>query len=117
MRKSVVVLGVILAFLAFLNRACISQVAPAMMRDLHLNQMQMGYAFSIFGLTYAIFEIPSGWLCDRVGAKAILLRVVLCWSVFTAATGMAWNYISLLIARLLLWRRRSRLFPFPGKSL
>lgn len=114
-RKSVVVLGVILAFLAFLNRACIGQVAPAMMRDLHLNQMQMGYAFSIFGVTYAIFEIPSGWLCDRVGAKTILLRVVLCWSVFTAATGMAWNYISLLIARLLFGAGEAGCFPSLAK--
>jgi sugar phosphate permease len=114
-RKSVVVLGVILAFLAFLNRACISQVAPAMMRDLHLNQMQMGYAFSVFGLTYAMFEIPSGWLCDRAGAKAILLRVVLCWSVFTAATGMAWNYISLLIARLFFGAGEAGCFPSLAK--
>jgi MFS transporter, ACS family, glucarate transporter len=114
-RKGVVLLAVILAFLAFLNRACISQVAPAIMRDLHLSQMQMGYVFSIFGLSYAIFEIPSGWLCDRLGAKAVLLRVVLCWSVLTAATGLAWNYASLLIIRLLFGAGEAGCFPALAK--
>jgi hypothetical protein len=57
-RKSVVRLGVSLAFLAFLDRTCISQAAPKIMRDLHLTTLQMGYAFSAFGLTYAALEIP-----------------------------------------------------------
>jgi hypothetical protein len=42
-RRRVVVFGAALAFLSFLDRAAISQAAPAIARDLHLNSVQMGW--------------------------------------------------------------------------
>ena len=55
--------------------------------DLKLTDAQKGAIFSAFGLAYALFEIPTGWLGDKMGARKILIRVVLWWSFFTAATG------------------------------
>ena len=79
--------------LSFLDRAAISQAAPYMVRELHLSAAQMGLVFPAFGITYALGEIPSGWLCDRFGPRRLLTRVVLLWSLFTAATGWAWNFL------------------------
>ena len=93
-RHRVIAFGMSLAFLSYLDRACISQAAPMIARDLHFNAIQMGYIFSAFGLTYAAMEIPSGWLIDRYGPRLVLTRVVICWSFFTAATGFAWNFAS-----------------------
>jgi MFS family permease len=106
-----VVFGASLAFLSFLDRAAISQAAPAISRDLHLNPVQMGLVFSAFGITYAACEIPSGWLCDRFGARRLLTRVVVLWSIFTAATGLAWNLPSLVVTRLLFGIGESGCFP------
>jgi len=114
-RKAIVRFGVSLAFLAFVDRACISQAAPNIMHDLHLSKLQMGYVFSAFGFTYAALELPSGWLCDRVGARTVLTRVVLCWSVFTAATGWAWNFGSLFFVRLLFGAGEAGCFPSLAK--
>jgi MFS transporter, ACS family, glucarate transporter len=114
-RGTVVRLGVSLAFLAFVDRACISQAAPDIMRDLHLTKLQMGYVFSAFGLSYAALELPSGWLCDRIGARKVLTRVVLCWSALTAATGFAWNFASMFIIRLLFGAGESGCFPSLAK--
>jgi MFS transporter, ACS family, glucarate transporter len=114
-RKTIVRLGISLAFLAFVDRACISQAAPDIMRDLHLTKLQMGYVFSAFGLTYAAIELPSGWLCDRIGARKVLTRVVLCWSVLTAATGLAWSFASLFVIRLLFGAGESGCFPSLAK--
>jgi MFS family permease len=105
-----------LAFLSYLDRACISQAAPMIARDLHLNPIQMGYIFSAFGLTYAAMEIPSGWLIDRFGPRLVLTRVVICWSFFTAATGLAWNFSSMLIARLLFGAGEAGCFPGLAKT-
>jgi MFS family permease len=110
-RRGVVVFGASLAFLSFLDRAAISQAAPAMQRELHLTSWQMGLVFAAFGLTYAACEIPSGWLCDRFGARRLLTRVVLLWSLFTAATGWAWNFTSLVTTRLLFGAGESGCFP------
>jgi MFS transporter, ACS family, glucarate transporter len=110
-RRQVVIFGASLAFLSFVDRAAISQAAPAISRELHLSPAQMGLVFSAFGLSYAACEIPSGWLCDRFGARNLLTRVVLWWSLFTAATGWAWNLPSLAITRLLFGAGESGCFP------
>ena len=55
---------------AYLDRVCISTAAPAIKADLGLSDAQMGYVFSAFTLAYALFEVPSGWLADRFGARA-----------------------------------------------
>ena len=103
--------GASLAFLSFVDRAAISQAAPAISRELNLSPVQMGLVFAAFGLTYAACEIPSGWLCDRFGARRLLTRVVVFWSIFTAATGLAWSFPSLMAARLLFGAGESGCFP------
>src|ERR1700761_3464050 len=84
-RGRVIAFGASLAFLSFLDRAAISQAAPAISKDLHLSAVQMGLVFSAFGISYAACEIPSGWPCDRFGPRHLLTRVDVLWSLFTAA--------------------------------
>jgi MFS family permease len=110
-RRTVVAFGASIAFLSFLDRAAISQAAPSITRELHLSPAQMGLAFSAFGFAYAAGEIPSGWLCDRFGARRLLTRVILLWSVFTAATGWVWNFPSLFLTRFLFGAGESGCFP------
>jgi len=98
-----VVLGFALAVMgvAYLDRVAISSAAPAMKADLGLSDTQMGLVFSAFTLAYALFEVPSGWLADRFGARWTLTRIVLWWSAMTAATGAATGFASLLAIRWL----------------
>jgi len=86
---------------AYLDRVCISTAAPAIKADLGLDDAQMGYVFSAFTLAYALFEVPSGWLADRFGARLMLTRIVLWWSAMTAATGLAQGFTSLVSVRWL----------------
>ena len=115
-RRKVIAFGMALAFISYLDRACISQAAPMIARDLHFNTIQMGYIFSAFGITYAAMEIPSGWLIDRYGPRLVLTRVVMCWSLFTAATGVAWNFASMFTARLLFGAGEAGCFPGLAKT-
>ena len=87
--------------MAYLDRVCISTAAPAIKQDLGLGDAQMGYVFSAFTLGYALFEVPSGWLADRYGARSTLTRIVVWWSALTAATGLAAGFVSLVALRLL----------------
>lgn len=116
-RYRVVALTMALAAVTYLDRVCISIVAPDIMRDLSLTRIQMGYAFSAFTLAYAIFEIPTAWWADRVGSRRVLTRIVLWWSTFTIATAAAYNYAALLIVRFLFgageagaWPNAARVF-------
>ncbi len=110
-RYWVVVFAVALAVIQYIDRVCISQAAPAITADLGLSSSQMGYVFSAFTLAYALFEIPTGWLGDKIGARRVLLRVVLWWSFFTAATGWAWNHASMVVTRFLFGAGEAGCFP------
>ena len=111
MRSWVIVFAIALAVIQYLDRVCISQAAPDISADLHLSTAQMGIVFSAFTLAYALFEIPTGWLGDQIGPRKVLLRVVLWWSFFTAATGWAWNYASIVAARFLFGAGEAGCFP------
>lgn len=90
-----------LAAITYLDRVCISMLAPDIMRDLRLTNIEMSYAFSAFTLAYALFEIPTAWWADRVGSRSVLTRIVLWWSAFTMATAAAFSYAALLVIRFL----------------
>jgi MFS family permease len=100
-RYAVVGFALSMMAIAYLDRVCISIAAPSIQRDLALSDTQMAYVFSAFTLAYALFEVPSGWLADRLGARWMLARIVVWWSVMTAATGLATGFLSLLALRLL----------------
>jgi MFS family permease len=103
-RGIVVVFAITLAVLQYIDRVAISQAAPLVMKDLALTKEQMSWVFSAFTLAYALFEIPGGYLGDWIGPRKVLLRIVLWWSFFTAATGWAWGLASLMIT-LAWWYR------------
>lgn len=110
-RFVVLLFAITLAIVTYVDRVCISQAAPFMQQELGLTKTQMGYAFTAFGVAYGLFEIPGGWLGDRYGPRLVLLRVVSMWSVFTIATGWAWNLASLVVSRFLFGVGEAGCFP------
>jgi MFS transporter, ACS family, glucarate transporter len=100
-RYKVVAMATALAMITYLDRVCIAKLAPDIMRDLNLSKIQMGYVFSSFALAYAMFEIPTAWWADRCGTHAVLTRIVVWWSCFTAGTAAATSYTSMLVVRFL----------------
>jgi len=106
-----------LAFLTYLDRFCISRVQGDLARDLRFHELtaaderaleEVGNAddpqarreagearskaridvvFAAFLVGYAIFEVPGGWLGDIWGPRAVIFRIVVWWSIFTALTG------------------------------
>ena len=110
-RHWVIVFAVTLAVIQYLDRVAISQAAPLISRDLGLSASQMGWVFSAFTLAYALFEIPGGYLGDRIGPRRVLLRIVVWWSGFTALTGGAWSWASLVVTRFLFGAGEAGCFP------
>ena len=110
-RYWVIVFAVTLAMITYIDRVCISQAAPHIREALNLNDAQMGKIFAAFGLAYALFEIPSGFLGDWLGPRKVLIRVVLWWSFFTAATGRVWSFWSLWVTRFMFGAGEAGCFP------
>ena len=110
-RYWVVVFAMALAVITYVDRVCISTAAPLIRKDLGLSAVQMGWVFTSFGWAYALCEIPAGFLGDWMGPRRVLLRIVMWWSVFTAATGWVWNLPSLLVTRFLFGAGEAGCFP------
>jgi ACS family glucarate transporter-like MFS transporter len=108
-----VVVGLTLGLIAvaYLDRVCIATAAPVIRAELGFDEEQMGLVFSAFTLAYALFEVPSGYLADRFGPRLALTRIVLWWSVMTAATGLAAGLGSLLGLRFLFGIGEAGAFP------
>jgi MFS transporter, ACS family, glucarate transporter len=90
-----------LSFLTYFDRVCIVRAQGEIQHDLGLTDPEMGLVLGAFWLAYALFEIPSGWMGDRFGARRTLSRIVLAWSIFTALSGAAVGFTSLLAYRFL----------------
>jgi MFS family permease len=110
-----------LSMLTYVDRVCIKNVSGDMRSDLGLSKEEFGLVFSAFGLAYALFEVPSGWLGDRYGPRSVLTRIVLWWSLFTALTGLVWvssfSLILLITIRFLFGMGEAGAYPNTARAL
>ena len=103
MKKRWLVLGVswIVFFVAFLDRVNLSVAMPLISKEFSLSPEQVGYLFSAFFISYTVFQIPGGYLSDKVGPKKVLLVALVWWSIMTMATGVARTFSQFFIVRVL----------------
>lgn len=102
-------------FINAVDRASLSVAAPLIIKDLHLDPALMGIALSAFFWPYALLNVPAGSLADRFGSKAVLGWSVAVWSVFSAVTGFARSFYSLLFARIGVGAGEAAAFPVIAK--
>ena len=95
----------------YMDRACIASAVDYIKKDLGMTKELMGLVLGIFALGYALFQVPSGWIADKLGPRKALTIVVSVWSVFTALTGAARNAIQMLILRFLFGVGEAGAFP------
>ena len=95
----------------YLDRTCMSAAAPDMMRELHVSPTMMGVIMSAFFWTYAGFQIPSGWIADRIGQRITLAVAVVWWSLGTGATALSRGVAGLIGARLFMGSGEAGVYP------
>ena len=116
-RYKMVIGTFILAMIVLFDRILISVAKDPVSESLALSDKQMGWVLSVFALGYALFQTPSGILADRFGARRVLTAVVTIWSIFTALTGAAWNFISLLVIRFIFGVGEAGAFPSMAQTI
>ena len=107
----------LLALLLYIDRVCISVAKDPIADTLGLSDIAMGWVLSIFALGYAAFQVPGGMMADRWGPRKVLTGIVSFWSLLTALTGVAWNYVSLLMFRFLFGAGEAGAFPGLSRAI
>jgi len=67
-----------------------------------------GLCLSAFFYTYALLQIPAGWLVDRFDVKWVFALGLFIWSAATAVTGVLHGFVALLAIRVVSRRGRIR---------
>ena len=98
-RHRVIAVTGLMSILLYLDRFCISFAEIFIKEEFGLDDSQIGWILGCFFLTYALGQVPSGWLTDRFGARIMLTAYILFWSLFTGLTGAAYAFVVLLICR------------------
>jgi MFS family permease len=99
-RHQVVALATVMAVLLYLDRFSLGFTEKYIQEELGLSRSQAGILGGAFFLTYALAQVPSGWLSDRYGPRRMLTAYILLWSLFTGLFGLASSFFLLLVFRL-----------------
>lgn len=116
-RHIVLWLTVLVYMITYMDRVVISVAAPDIQKEFGFDLITMGWIFSAFQLSYALFQIPGGWLGDRFGPRRTLTGIVLWWSTFTALTATMWSASSIIVCRFLFGMGEAGAFPNATRSL
>lgn len=101
----------------YIDRSNLSIAAPLIQTELHISNTQLGTLLSAFFWTYALMQIPAGWLVDRFDVKWVFSAGFLLWTAATGTTGLLHGFAALLGIRVILGIGESVAFPSYSKIL
>lgn len=116
-RHIVLWLTVAAYMITYMDRVVISSAVPVIREEFGFSMVTMGAILAAFRWGYALFQIPGGWLGDRLGPRRALALIVTWWSLFTSATALAWNAVSMIVFRFLFGVGEAGAFPIATRSL
>ena len=99
----------------YIDRSNLSIAAPLIQDEMGISASQLGALLSAFFYTYALLQIPAGWLVDRFDVKWVFALGYFVWSLSTGVTGVLHGFVALFIARIVLGIGESIAFPAYGK--
>ena len=116
-RYNVLLLTFCITFMMYVDRAVMGSATPAIMDQFHLTKIGMGWSTSAFNWSYALFQVPGGWLADRYGPRLVLACALAWWSIFTSVTGLSYSAVSLAVARFFFGVGEAAAFPSSSRAL
>lgn len=99
--RAVVALCFTIAVLEGFDIQALGVAAPKLAPEFGLSPAQMGWVFTCGSLGLVLGAALGGRIADRWGRRPTLIAAVLCFGVFTLATTLTHNGVSLLILRAL----------------
>jgi sugar phosphate permease len=99
-RYGILALATCVAVLLYVDRYCLSITDQKIKDEVGITQTQLSFIKGAFFFTYALGQIPFGWLSDRYGPRRMLSFYIFVWSIFTTLLGIARGFWDLLVYRL-----------------
>jgi predicted MFS family arabinose efflux permease len=84
----------------FFDRQIVGALAVPITEQFALTDTQFGFITTLFTLVYAVIGLPLGRFTDRWIRTRLIAIGVTVWSLFTAASGIAWSHATFIAARV-----------------
>lgn len=103
---------IVVAYLvAYIDRTNVAVAALTMNRDLGFSPSVYGIGAGIFFLGYALFEVPSNMVLEKVGARLWIARIMITWGIVSGLMATVSGPMSFLSLRFLLGVAEAGFFP------
>jgi len=96
---------------AYIDRTNVAFAALTMNKDLGISAYMYGLGAGIFFIGYALFEVPSNMVLERVGARRWIARIMITWGIISGLMAATTGPISFLVLRFLLGVAEAGFFP------
>lgn len=88
--------------LNYMDRQALALVGPQVKSEFSLTNFDFGWVMAAFALTYALFQVPAGYLVDRWNVRWVYAGAVAWWSLAGMASVLAPTLGVLMVFRALL---------------
>ncbi len=116
-RWYVLLLISLMYLVTYIDRVNIAAAAPLISKEFGFSKITMGIIFSAFVWSYALFQVPGGWMGDKYGPRGVLGSIVTYWSIMTALTARAVGAVSFTVVRFLFGVGEAGAFPTATRAM
>jgi MFS family permease len=117
MRYSLLAFLCFITLVAYVQRSAMNGATKEIEDDLGITSAQLGMVMSGWYLLYSLFQLPGGWVADRLGSKPALVLFAVSWSVLTGLAGLAGGFVGLLLVWGLMGGAQAGIFPCCTKAV
>jgi sugar phosphate permease len=97
--------------ISYMQRNSLASVEKLVGADLGLDSSDLGYAKGIFFLTYALLQVPSGWLAQKWGGRRTLTLYAAGWSLLMGGMAFSQGLAGLVGMRAVMGVLQAGIFP------
>jgi MFS family permease len=99
--------------IAYLDRSSISSALanPTFVQHFEMSSVNRGWVASAFFWSYALIQLPMGWIVDRYGVKTPYAICFAVWCLATAATGVVSAFVGLFLMRFIIGAMEAVVMP------
>src|SRR5687767_485988 len=117
MRYFVLAFLCLIAVIAYVQRLGVQTAHGPIQYDFDINTEAFGTLGTALLIGYALFQVPAGWLADRIGSRNAMVIFAIAWSLIAACIGLCRNFEALLVMWFVMGVALAGVFPCAAKSI
>jgi sugar phosphate permease len=103
--------------IAYVQRSALGVPSKKIETELGLDPSDMGLVWFGWYASYAVFQLPSGWLAERLGSKSALILSAVVWSLVTGLVGLATGLSELILLWSIMGGAQAGMFPCATRAI